>query len=42
MWSSLVCLGGCHCTLCVGVRGGVGGEWIRGLALGFTNSVGTG
>ena len=23
-------------------RGGVGGEWIRGLGLGFTNPVGTG
>ena len=23
-------------------RGGVGGEWIRGLCLGFTNPVGTG
>ena len=23
-------------------RGGVGGEWMRGLSLGFTNPVGTG
>ena len=23
-------------------RGGVGGEWMRGLGLGFTNPVGTG
>ena len=25
-----------------GRRGGEGGEWIRGLSLGFTNPVGTG
>ena len=25
-----------------GLRGWIGGEWIRGLGLGFTNLVGTG
>ena len=29
------------CVMCLD-RADVGGEWIRGLALGFTNHVGTG
>ena len=36
--------GVCEISLCLG-RGGVGGEggdWMRGLGLGFTNPVGTG
>ena len=31
------------CEMCMYLaQGGVGGEWIRGLGLGFTNPVGTG
>ena len=29
------------CEMCM-ARGGVGGEWIRGLGVGFNNPVGTG
>ena len=31
----------CQMYMCF-ARGGVGGEWMRGLGLGFTNPVGTG
>ena len=33
--------GVCEMCMCL-ARGGVGGEWMRGLGLGFTNPVGTG
>ena len=32
----------CVCVFCLGGVGGEGGEWMRGLGLGFTNPVGTG
>ena len=44
LWMSVVrgmrVVGGV-CELCL-ARGGVGGEWMRGLGLGFTNPVRTG
>ena len=31
------------CEMCMWLaQGGIGGDWIRGLGLGFTNPVGTG
>ena len=39
--SVLIGVGGvCDMCMCL-ARGGVGGEWVTGLGLGFTNSVGT-
>ena len=43
LWMRWMCGVGrvCEMYMCL-ARGGVGGEWMRGLGLGFTNPVGTG
>ena len=47
MFAIVICLVLFMCTLIIcemcmcSARGGAGGEWMRGLGLGFTNPVGT-